>query len=235
MIKDLFSYWTWLKFFRKFRSIFTFWVAKMSLPHLQAIRIYELELIMKNLPSGGRVLEIGGGTGWQAEALEKKGYDVSSIDVQASGYYEDRIWPVVDYDGHHIPFEDKSFDVVFSSNVMEHIPHIVDFQKEIHRVLKPDGVVLHLIPSSSWRFWSNVTSLIKYWWLPEKHGEHANNAIDEVYYFSQHWWTKLFENAGWKIESTGTNKLFYTGFWIMDSRISIPSRSKLSILFGGGI
>jgi hypothetical protein len=37
---------------------------------------------------------------------------------------------------------------------MEHIPHVESFQSEIHRVLKPGGVVVHLMPTAAWRWWT---------------------------------------------------------------------------------
>lgn len=59
--------------------------------------------------------------------LRESGFDVHAADLGHSNYKKDRIFPVPDYDGHHIPFADSTFDIVFSSNVMEHIPHVSDF------------------------------------------------------------------------------------------------------------
>ena len=97
----------------------------------------------------GRLLEIGAGTGWQALALVKRGYEVSAVDLPASKYAGDRVFPVIDYDGHTLPFKDGAFGMVYSSNLLEHIPHLEAFQQEIHRVLRPDGCVVHVLPSSS--------------------------------------------------------------------------------------
>jgi hypothetical protein len=46
--------------------------------------------------------------------------------------------------------------VVFTSNVLPHISHLELFQKEILRVLKPKGIVLHILPTTGWRFWTFV-------------------------------------------------------------------------------
>jgi SAM-dependent methyltransferase len=142
------------------------------------------------------------------------------------------VWPVTDYDGRQIPFEDGTFDVVFSSNVLEHVPHVVEFQKEIHRVLKPDGVVVHVLPSSSWRVWTSMTHLMKYWTLDRVHGEHAGNSFSEVYYFSRRWWTRIFRETGWRIVSRGSNELFYTGNSVVASRLSMDTRRKLARVLG---
>ena len=93
-----------------------------SIDFLNAIRKSELENVKSMLPASGRLLEIGAGTGVQAQLLTQLGYEVAAIEVEESNYQRDLIWPVTVYDGHAIPFEDESFDIVFSSNVLEHIP-----------------------------------------------------------------------------------------------------------------
>lgn len=132
----------------------------MSLEALEAIRLFELDAIIAAIrseaPEKGRVLEIGAGTGWQAKAIAKEGYRVEAIDLPTSVYAQDRVYPIKDYDGHVIPFPDGEFDMVYSSNVLEHVAHADAFQKEILRVLKPGGVAVHVVPSGSWRFWSNI-------------------------------------------------------------------------------
>ena len=45
-------------------------------------------------------------------------------------------------DGTNLPFADNSFDVVYSSNVAEHIPNPWDMGEEMLRVAKPGGLVV---------------------------------------------------------------------------------------------
>lgn len=184
------------------------------------------------LPSEGKILEIGAGTGWQSKALETRGYNVYGIDLTISNYSDKRVWSVTDYDGKNIPYEDSSFDIIFSSNVLEHIPHIYEFQTEILRVLKPDGFVVHVLPSSSWRLWTNITYLMKCWIIPETHDEHAKNSLMEISNFSSRWWKRLFLETGWTVVTNSSNGLFYTGYSIMDSRLSINTRRQLSRFLG---
>jgi len=131
--------------------------------YLALLRSSELESVLSILAKQKRktcqlnILEIGAGTGWQARRLSEAGYDVQAIDLEQGNKPETRVWPVIEYDGRHLPFVDNYFDVVFSSNVLEHIPHLVEFQSEIHRVLKPDCLVMHVLPSCSWRLWTSVS------------------------------------------------------------------------------
>lgn len=121
------------------------------------LREEELRRAVVFMPPGGRVLELGAGSGCQARMLSSMGYEVAAIDLEGSSAGPGQLWPVSVYDGKHIPFPDGYFDVVFSSNVLEHIPHVAAFQSEIWRVLKPDGVAVHLLPTSAWCFWSIIT------------------------------------------------------------------------------
>ncbi|HEY1266897.1 MAG TPA: class I SAM-dependent methyltransferase [Candidatus Binatia bacterium] len=127
-----------------------------TVEHLANIRLYELERVSPYVRKGSKVLEIGAGMGLQAKQLSELGVRVTAIDVPSSFYKPDQIWPVIEYDGVHIPFPDDYFDVVFSSNVLEHIPHVLSFQAELQRVLKPDGIAIHILPSACWRIASTI-------------------------------------------------------------------------------
>lgn len=216
---------------KKIRAYLTSFWAEQTNEHLKEIRIFELISTLKVFPSTGKVLEIGAGTGWQAKILEDKGYAVSAIDVNTSRYKNAIVWDVKQYDGKKIPFDNNSFDIVYSSNVLEHIPHVKDFQKEIHRVLKTDGIAIHVLPSSSWRLWTIITGVLRLIKSPV-HGEHAKTAVTEIYYFSINWWTKLFEKTKWTVSKVESVYLFHTGYSIMDKRLSIRLRHKLSYILG---
>lgn len=51
-----------------------------------------------------------------------------------------------------IPFADESFDVVVNNQVMEHVENMEVTLAELHRVVKPGGVVLSVFPHhATWR------------------------------------------------------------------------------------
>jgi ubiquinone/menaquinone biosynthesis C-methylase UbiE len=131
-----------------------------SIDHLQSIRQTELNSALRVFPASGRVLEIGAGAGWQAKALADRGYAVEAIDVAGSTYTDNRIWPVAEYDGGHIPFPSGYFDVVFTSHTLEHIIDLEAFLHEIRRVLKPHGIAVCILPTTSWRIWTSLTHYV---------------------------------------------------------------------------
>lgn len=127
-----------------------------NLEFLHVIREFEYKKIVARFTPGIRILEIGGGTGYQAKLLTEDGYVVDSIDIPDSNYAGQLEFSVQPYDGRNIPFPNESFDVVFSSNVLEHVLDLPYLQAEIKRVLKPGGHCVHLMPTGAWRFWTNV-------------------------------------------------------------------------------
>ena len=130
----------------------------LSISFLNQLRAAELAHIAACLPPGSRVLEIGAGTGQQARLLADQGFDVSAIEIPISNYSASRIFPITDYDGRTIPFPDASFDAVFSSNVLEHVPDLTNLHREIRRVLKPGGRVIHVLPTPAWRCWTTLSA-----------------------------------------------------------------------------
>lgn len=167
-------------------------VCIMDNAHLERLRREEVGLIRERFKPGMQVLELGGGNGFQAQILASWGCEVTSIDLPAAAaapfYY-----PVQAYDGQHIPFPDHSFDAVFSSNVLEHIPGLSAILSEIARVVKADGVIVHILPSTTWRFWTSlahylhlvrrVVSLA----LPAVAGQESAPSDDHAP--TQTWWT----------------------------------------------
>jgi SAM-dependent methyltransferase len=131
-----------------------------SIAWVGEVRRLELMRLRDYLPATGKVLDFGAGTGQQALALKELGLDVEAIDVASSPHLESRVFDVTTYDGISLPYPDAHFDVVMSSNVLEHVQDLRNALRELSRVLKPGGTMLHVLPSSSWRLWSTLAEFV---------------------------------------------------------------------------
>ena len=120
------------------------------------LRRAELECARPYFEHAARVLEIGGGSGYQASILKSWGCQVTSIDITRAAN-ECSYHPVCIYDGVRIPAGRDQFDIVFSSNVLEHVERLPELLRDTDRVLKPMGLAIHILPTSSWRLWTSLT------------------------------------------------------------------------------
>src|SRR5438552_3998168 len=132
--------------------------------HLERIREVEWKIVRPVLPPRSRVLEIGGGGGFQARLMARDGFNVVSVDIQTNSEVAP-YFRVLFYDGTHLAYETGTFDIVYSSNALEHVRDLEGLLQEMNRVLMREGMMIHLVPSGSWRFWTTLTHylfLVKY-------------------------------------------------------------------------
>jgi ubiquinone/menaquinone biosynthesis C-methylase UbiE len=59
------------------------------------------------------------------------------------------------------PYDDESFDLVHSNQVIEHLQRTDHFLTEVHRVLKPDGYAI--LSTNNLSSWHNIVSLAFGW------------------------------------------------------------------------
>jgi len=120
------------------------------------------------LAPGDKVLDVGAGFGRHVFECARRGADVVALDyaedevvqtratlggmVDAGEIDVDRFKGVLRGDATRLPFDDGSFDVVITSEVLEHIQDDVAAIAEMVRVLKPGGMFAATVPA----------------WLPEK-------------------------------------------------------------------
>lgn len=126
------------------------------------IRAAEVDLIRRFFAPQSKVLEIGGGSGWQAKQIASWGFEIKAIDVEL---HNDQYHPVELYDGVNIPCPAETFDFIFSSNVLEHVEKRALLFTDMSRVLKHSGYMIHIVPSASWRLW---TALAHYPYLAKR-------------------------------------------------------------------
>ena len=115
-----------------------------------AARQREVDMLAALLPEQGRMLEIGGGTGWQARLRRDRGLAVTSVDLRGRDRRAEH-HRVIEYDGVELPLRTAAFDCVWSSNVLEHVEDLAPLLQEVARVTRPGGVAIHVVPTPTWR------------------------------------------------------------------------------------
>lgn len=95
------------------------------------------------------VLEIGHGNADHVKSIVNKAQNIhyTGIDISETMHYEAKRLneefksqaEFVLYEGKKLPFEDKTFDKIFTVNTVYFWEEPVDFLNEIHRVLKDNG------------------------------------------------------------------------------------------------
>lgn len=159
-------------------------------------RVVEMVKVKK-----GRILDIGSGGGDMTECFpfyfpkaKIYGCDVSSTAIKyakkfGTGKVSYRVMKK------KLPYPSNYFDAITCLDVLEHIPDVDFFLREVKRILKKDGVFFGAIPCEgqpftfSWffnkiGFWDNLTF---------KHVGHIHPEFTHDYVI------KLFENKGFKV------------------------------------
>lgn len=100
----------------------------------------------------GNVLDVGGA--WFYRYVRKEGIPVTSwtsLDVDSNNLVRpiDDRHRLVLCDGCSMAFPDDSFDTIVNIQVLEHVLEPIRMVEEIHRVLKPNGYAIFLIPQTA--------------------------------------------------------------------------------------
>jgi len=113
------------------------------------LRLRDLRQVLAEMPLDGvsRVLELGAGDGVQTAILRGIFPEVVPVDIAPSG----EVQGMVIADAANLPFEDGSFDLIFSSNVLEHVEQLDVAFSEMKRVLAPSGIMIHSMPTGTWK------------------------------------------------------------------------------------
>jgi len=99
---------------------------------------------------GGRLLEIGCGSGAVLQLMQQKGWCVTGLDFDEGAVHNARSKGLDVHFGQlsEQGFADQTFDAVVMSHVIEHVPSLVEFLSECRRVLKDEGVLVALTPNA---------------------------------------------------------------------------------------
>jgi SAM-dependent methyltransferase len=121
---------------------------------------YGYQLITPQLPSRGRILEVGAGLGMLSSFLRIQGHDISALEPCTSGFdfftqIREVILEEANADLPNLPLRAEElnpgqhgpFEFIFSINVLEHIPQLAGALRGMASVLAPGGRMWHTCPN----------------------------------------------------------------------------------------
>ena len=91
-------------------------------------------------------------------------------------------------------FGNGTFDLIFSSNLLEHISDVDKCLNECRRVLRDDGLMLHTMPSRWWKLFSSGLSILRLR-RPGIHGVSTSNWQEFCAFGSSVWRKRIESNA----------------------------------------
>ena len=98
-----------------------------------------------------KVLDVGCSIGYLGQELEKRGAEVTGIDISKEALKKAHevlsFTKVVDLNEGELPFKDRTFDLIVASEVIEHLFKPVIVLKELRRIVKDKGGLIITTPN----------------------------------------------------------------------------------------
>ena len=176
----------------------------------------------------GKVLDVGCGAGGNLKTLQAQGWDPYGIEISevAAAHARELVTGNI-HTGtlESAPFPPQSFDLVFMSHSLEHLPSPVDALRLVHRLLKNDGLLAISVPNVN----SLEFRLFGRWWFPLDPPRH-------FYHFDKHSLSGIFAQAGFRLHRfrTGVSAIFFMAsldrFWKHRFQKDVPLRKLIDRL-----
>ncbi len=139
---------------------------------------------------GNRLLEVGCGTGFFLDEAQKRGWEVTGVELScwAVNFCRDKFGiDVKNMSLEEARFPSSSFDAVVLEDMIEHFMNPRQSLEEIRRILKPDGIVYINTPDIE----SLASRILKArWWGINRY---------HLYYFSRRTLSRLLDATGLKV------------------------------------
>lgn len=166
---------------------------------------------------GGRLLEVGCGSGGILEALSILGWQAEGLEVdeEAANQAQRRGLKVCHGELVEQGYPEKSFDAITMNHVIEHVPDSLSFLKECWRLLKKEGTLTLVTPNNES--------------LEHKIFRHTFRGLDpprHLYIYSKKSLRNLVNKAGFDIIGLKTTAKMASFIWSESRKISKENRGK---------
>ena len=181
--------------------------SEKAYPQLLCNHIFDKFFDKDKNTKGKKILDIGSGKGNHLVGFSRLGLESFGIDKrdECTSILDSFIIKECDIEKESCPYDDNSFDFIFSKSVIEHVVNADNFLSETFRVLKPEGVVVLLTPDwgSTYKcFWDDYTH-VKAWTrkgFQDAMVMHRFSNVDCSYFLQlpliwKYSWMRIFTNA----------------------------------------
>lgn len=158
--------------------------------------------LLQQINKNGRILEVGAGSGSDAESLKGQ-YELVLSDVSPKTLQrlrDKKQWNDLTYvalDGQHLPFKDQIFDGVYMVATWHHLESPVQGLKEVERVLKRGGrIVFGVEPSKTYFLPLKIIRPILIF-LTRMRGAEVSHADEEMIGFTYGEIKTMFDDGEW--------------------------------------
>lgn len=185
----------------------TFFKEHMDYPFVYFKDIYKGKFLELGVGSGS-TLSLFSRWGWHAEGLD--------FDPQAVGNAISKGLTVHQGDIFSQKFKDNSFDAIFSSHVLEHVPDPLAVLKKSFDILKSEGIFVAVTPNKK----SRLHCFFKHNWLPLDPPRH-------LYIFSPNSLESLARQAGFRSIEIKSSNYSAAGVFVLSYKISKFGKADL--------
>lgn len=101
--------------------------------------------------NGGRLLDIGAGTGYFAHTMQRRGWQVEAVEknVAARAFAEEHFGLRIQPENVLPDLPGQQYNVITLWHVLEHMEHLNETWVHLRRLLAPRGVLIIAVPNSS--------------------------------------------------------------------------------------